>query len=76
MLVSSLVRAAGLLALSAPLVLGSAIQVEQVERDLEARGQTPLTVRIGSVSDYCLVVPKNAHTNIGDSEYPGGALRL
>ncbi|KJA16121.1 hypothetical protein HYPSUDRAFT_148164 [Hypholoma sublateritium FD-334 SS-4] len=30
------------------------------------------TVVASSEDNYCLVVPKDAHTNIGDSEYPGG----
>jgi len=39
---------------------------------LDARSSATNIVYIGSESDYCLIVPKNKHTNIGDSEYPGG----
>ncbi|KAK2467645.1 hypothetical protein APHAL10511_000500 [Amanita phalloides] len=28
--------------------------------------------KINSASDYCIIVPKSPHTNIGDSEYSGG----
>ncbi|EGG07858.1 uncharacterized protein MELLADRAFT_74588 [Melampsora larici-populina 98AG31] len=34
--------------------------------------QQALTVSIVDKNNFCLVVPKDAHTNIGDSEYPGG----
>ena len=39
--------------------------------ELERRAAASNTVHITSTTDYCLVVPKNKHTNIGDSEYPG-----
>ncbi|KAG8963238.1 hypothetical protein FRC03_003240 [Tulasnella sp. 419] len=41
-------------------------------RDLNARADLTNMVRINSSTDYCLIVPKNKKTNIGDSEYPGG----
>ncbi|KAI8452661.1 secreted protein [Phakopsora pachyrhizi] len=31
-----------------------------------------LEVKINDPNDFCLVVPKDANTRIGDSEYPGG----
>lgn len=42
--------------------------------ELERRAAAYNTVHITSTTDYCLVVPKNKHTNIGDSEYPGKSL--
>ncbi|KAG8884827.1 hypothetical protein FRB98_002153 [Tulasnella sp. 332] len=39
---------------------------------LAARSAPGNTVRINSSSDFCMIVPKNPHTNIGDSERPGG----
>ncbi|KAG9009468.1 hypothetical protein FRB93_005404 [Tulasnella sp. JGI-2019a] len=30
------------------------------------------TIKINSVTDFCMIVPREAHTNIGDSEHPGG----
>ena len=30
------------------------------------------TVAIRSEADYCLVIPRQDHTNVGDSEHPGG----
>lgn len=30
------------------------------------------TVVVAGTDNFCLVVPKDAHTNVGDSEYPGG----
>jgi hypothetical protein len=32
----------------------------------------PLQVKIDTKDDFCLVVPKNQYTTIGDSEQPGG----
>ncbi|MBW0485151.1 hypothetical protein O181_024866 [Austropuccinia psidii MF-1] len=34
--------------------------------------QQNLEVKINSASDFCLVVPKDRNTRIGDSEHPGG----
>ncbi|KAG8899200.1 hypothetical protein FRB99_006874 [Tulasnella sp. 403] len=42
------------------------------ENDLQPRVSPTNLVRINSSKDYCLIVPKNKHTNIGDSEHPGG----
>ncbi|KAF8628296.1 hypothetical protein AX17_005999 [Amanita inopinata Kibby_2008] len=41
---------------------------------LEERQDTSPTneVTVVGTDNYCLIVPKDAHTNIGDSEYPGG----
>ncbi|KAF8622305.1 hypothetical protein AX15_007116 [Amanita polypyramis BW_CC] len=37
------------------------------------QGPSPTNlVKINSESDYCIIVPKDSHTNIGDSEYNGG----
>jgi len=36
------------------------------------RATPGLTVQITSTTDYCLIVPSTAHTNIGDSENGGG----
>ncbi|KAF8178938.1 hypothetical protein BJ912DRAFT_648627 [Pholiota molesta] len=30
------------------------------------------TVVVNGANDYCLVVPRDEYTNVGDSEYPGG----
>ncbi|KIJ95434.1 hypothetical protein K443DRAFT_11400 [Laccaria amethystina LaAM-08-1] len=30
------------------------------------------TVVVAGTDNFCLVVPKAVHTNVGDSEYPGG----
>ncbi|KAF7773511.1 hypothetical protein Agabi119p4_5678 [Agaricus bisporus var. burnettii] len=30
------------------------------------------TVRVDSSQKYCMIMPRTAHTNIGDSEHPGG----
>ncbi|KAG8918264.1 hypothetical protein FRC02_002495 [Tulasnella sp. 418] len=45
---------------------------EYEARDLEPRVSLTNMVRINSAKDYCLIVPKNKRTNIGDSEHPGG----
>ncbi|KAG8978007.1 hypothetical protein FRB90_008603, partial [Tulasnella sp. 427] len=41
-------------------------------RHLEARVSPTNMVKITSTTDYCMIVPKNKHTDIGDSEHPGG----
>lgn len=38
----------------------------------QSQQQGALQVRIKSKDDFCMVVPKDHFTNIGDSEYPGG----
>jgi hypothetical protein len=59
-------------------IVGSAIAtplVEVPEADvshLEARVAANNMVKITSTTDYCMIVPKNKKTNIGDSEHPGG----
>ncbi|KAG8892004.1 hypothetical protein FRC00_012836 [Tulasnella sp. 408] len=59
-------------------VVGSALAtplVEVPEADvshLEARAAANNIVKITSTTDYCMIVPKDKHTNIGDSEHPGG----
>ncbi|XP_006458991.1 hypothetical protein AGABI2DRAFT_200889 [Agaricus bisporus var. bisporus H97] len=39
-----------------------------LRRDVQADN----TVKVVGPEDYCLVMPRDPHTNIGDSEYPGG----
>ncbi|KAF5310161.1 hypothetical protein D9619_010237 [Psilocybe cf. subviscida] len=40
---------------------------------LHQRRATPdNTVIVNGVDNYCLVFPRDQHTNVGDSEYPGG----
>jgi len=39
---------------------------------LARRAAPDNTVVINGPDNYCMIVPKNAHTNVGDSEYPGG----
>ncbi|KAF7377952.1 putative allergen protein [Mycena sanguinolenta] len=39
---------------------------------LEARAAPDNTVSITSTTNYCMIMPRTAHTNIGDSEHPGG----
>ncbi|KAG8958056.1 hypothetical protein FRC00_003102, partial [Tulasnella sp. 408] len=39
---------------------------------LQARVSPTNMVQITSTTDYCMIVPKDKHTDIGDSEYPGG----
>ncbi|KAH9458962.1 hypothetical protein Pst134EA_019114 [Puccinia striiformis f. sp. tritici] len=38
----------------------------------ESRQEDPLKVKISTKDDFCLVVPKDPYTKIGDSEKPGG----
>ncbi|EAU85245.1 hypothetical protein CC1G_10031 [Coprinopsis cinerea okayama7 len=40
--------------------------------ELEARATPDNIVYITDAQKYCMIMPKNPHTNIGDSEYPGG----
>ena len=39
---------------------------------LESRAAADNTVHINSKTDYCMILPRQQHTNIGDSEHPGG----
>jgi len=39
---------------------------------LSSRAEADNTVSVSSTTDYCLIVPRDAHTNVGDSEHPGG----
>ncbi|KAF4609562.1 hypothetical protein D9613_012294 [Agrocybe pediades] len=39
---------------------------------LSKRAAPDNTVVVNGADNYCLVVPKNANTNVGDSEQPGG----
>ncbi|KAF7377928.1 putative allergen protein [Mycena sanguinolenta] len=39
---------------------------------LEARAAPDNTVSVTSTTNYCMIMPRNAHTNIGDSEQTGG----
>ncbi|KAG8921141.1 hypothetical protein FRC01_000394, partial [Tulasnella sp. 417] len=59
-------------------IVGSAIATPLVEvpeanvNHLQARVSPTNMVQITSTTDYCMIVPKNKKTNIGDSEQPGG----
>ncbi|KDN48493.1 hypothetical protein K437DRAFT_255464 [Tilletiaria anomala UBC 951] len=55
--------ALGLLVLSA---IGS------VSAGLAPRAAADNTVHVTSAKDLCLILPRSKHTNIGDSEHPGG----
>ncbi|KAJ7635271.1 hypothetical protein FB45DRAFT_1057141 [Roridomyces roridus] len=39
---------------------------------LHSRAAADNTVSITSSDDFCMIIPRNPHTNIGDSEHPGG----
>jgi len=39
---------------------------------LESRAAADNTVSISSATKFCMIMPRKAHTNIGDSESPGG----
>ncbi|GAB1526585.1 hypothetical protein RhiTH_009753 [Rhizoctonia solani] len=39
---------------------------------LEARAAPDNTVYVTDQNKYCMIMPRDAHTNIGDSEHPGG----
>jgi len=54
------------LALSAVAVLASPFE------SIEARAAADNTVKINSASKFCMIMPRKAHTDIGDSEHPGG----
>jgi len=51
---------------------GSFAFATPLRRQLARRAAPDNTVVINGPQSYCLIVPKNPHTNIGDSEYPGG----
>ncbi|KZV67613.1 hypothetical protein PENSPDRAFT_46974 [Peniophora sp. CONT] len=40
--------------------------------ELETRASATNEVSVKSKTNFCLIVPKNKHTNVGDSEHPGG----
>ncbi|KAH8925260.1 hypothetical protein BT69DRAFT_1240244 [Atractiella rhizophila] len=40
--------------------------------ELAKRAAASITVHVTSKTDYCLILPKDKHTDIGDSEYDGG----
>ncbi|CAA7263268.1 unnamed protein product [Cyclocybe aegerita] len=60
-----------LLAASSGLVASSIITTPTLLR-FERRASPDNTVLVNSADDYCLIVPKDPNTNIGDSEHPGG----
>ncbi|KAJ3503041.1 hypothetical protein NLJ89_g8612 [Agrocybe chaxingu] len=60
-----------LLAASSSLVAPSIITTPALQR-FERRASPDNTVVVNSADDYCLIVPKDPNTNIGDSEHPGG----
>jgi len=39
---------------------------------LQSRAAPDNTVLVSSASNYCMIMPRDPHTNIGDSEHPGG----
>ncbi|KAF7377966.1 Allergen protein [Mycena sanguinolenta] len=39
---------------------------------LEARAAADNTVYVTSTDKFCMIMPRTPHTNIGDSEHPGG----
>ncbi|GLB44835.1 hypothetical protein LshimejAT787_1801720 [Lyophyllum shimeji] len=39
---------------------------------LEARQAADNIVQITNANNFCMIMPRNPHTNIGDSEHPGG----
>ncbi|CAE6498175.1 unnamed protein product [Rhizoctonia solani] len=39
---------------------------------LETRAAADNTVYVTDANKYCMIMPRDAHTNIGDSEHPGG----
>lgn len=62
---------APLLALLA--VVSTTLATPVPENHLEARVSPTNLVRINSATDYCMIVPKTKHTDIGDSEHPVSA---
>jgi hypothetical protein len=59
-----------ILALSA-LTLG-AVSTPSTDNALHARAAADNIVYITDANKFCMIVPRDAHTNIGDSERPGG----
>jgi len=51
---------------------GSFASATPLRYQLYRRTSADNTVVVDSAQDYCLIVPRDAHTNIGDSEHPGG----
>jgi len=43
-----------------------------VKKDLEARQDAQNIVYIKDANTFCMIVPRDPYTNIGDSEHPGG----
>ncbi|KAK7044061.1 hypothetical protein VNI00_007776 [Paramarasmius palmivorus] len=41
---------------------------------LEARQSADNIVYVTDANKYCMIMPRDAHTNIGDSEHPGGMM--
>ncbi|KAF7368805.1 Allergen protein [Mycena venus] len=39
---------------------------------LQPRAAADNTVSVKSADNFCMIMPRNPHTNIGDSEHPGG----
>ncbi|KAF9531440.1 hypothetical protein CPB83DRAFT_849026 [Crepidotus variabilis] len=63
------------LALGVPLVCGFVAATPfSLTSNRHRRGAASPTnsVILNSAQQYCLIVPKDPHTDIGDSEYPGG----
>ncbi|CAE7200248.1 unnamed protein product [Rhizoctonia solani] len=52
--------------------LASGVLAAPSSNHLEARAAPDNTVYVTDANKYCIIVPRDAHTNIGDSEHPGG----
>jgi len=50
----------------------SLLQLLSVVQSLTARQPPDNIVMINASDSYCMIMPRNPHTNIGDSETPGG----
>ncbi|TFK33463.1 hypothetical protein BDQ12DRAFT_691142 [Crucibulum laeve] len=70
MMIQILFPALGALCLS---LLPSAIASPAIDvRELEARQAVDNIVYVTDAQNYCMIMPRDPHTNIGDSEHPGG----
>ncbi|KAF8147997.1 hypothetical protein B0H34DRAFT_679934 [Crassisporium funariophilum] len=50
------------------------LSVSATSLGLDRRASPDNTVSVNGAQNHCLIVPKDAHTNIGDSEQPGGTM--
>ncbi|KAF8876574.1 hypothetical protein BD779DRAFT_159792 [Infundibulicybe gibba] len=58
--------------LSLVLLVPSALLALAAPGDLYSRADPDNTVHVTSADNFCIIVPRDAHTNVGDSEHPGG----